>query len=111
MRTSPSKKGPSPHRGLRNEDLERKTAAVQREYDQLLNEMLSIRKQQSVKGDDDGFYWVMNDYIREYCGSRTGVAPPSLRKHASPTKRLIAMKNTAFSHKKVMNEQGLYHHG
>ena len=57
-----------------------------------------------MRGDDDGFYWVMNDYIREYCGSRTGVAPPQLRKHASPTKRLIKMKNTTFEHKKVMHE-------
>ena len=46
----------------------------------------------------------MNDYIREYCGSRTGVAPPSLRKHASPTKRLISLKNTTFAHKKVMHD-------
>lgn len=46
----------------------------------------------------------MNDYIREYCGSRTGLAPPSMRKHASPTKRLISLKNTTFSHKKVMHE-------
>lgn len=46
----------------------------------------------------------MNDYIREYCGSRTGVAPPSLRKHASPTKRLIKLKNTTFAHKKVMHD-------
>ena len=49
----------------------------------------------------------MNDYIREYCGSRSGVAPPTMRKHASPTKRLISMKNTAFSHKKVMHDNGL----
>jgi hypothetical protein len=66
--------------------------------------MLQSRQQQSVRGDDDGFYWVMNDYIREYTGSRTGVAPPSLRKHASPTKRLISLKNTTFAHKKVMHE-------
>ena len=91
----------------RNEDLEHRTAAIQEEYDQLLNEMLNTRQQKTVRGDDEGFYWVMNDYIREYCGSRTGVAPPSLRKHSSPTKRLISMKNSAFSHKKVMHDNGL----
>lgn len=64
--------------------------------------MLRQRHSQSVKGDDDGFYWVMNDYIREYCGARTGVQ--AMRKHASPTKRLISHKNTTFAHKQVMHE-------
>lgn len=63
-------------RKYRNEALEHKTNLIQQEYDNLLNEMLQSRQQQAVRGDDDGFYWVMNDYIREYCGSRTGLAPP-----------------------------------
>jgi|LauGreDrversion4_2_1035121.scaffolds.fasta_scaffold99377_3 hypothetical protein len=44
----------------------------------------------------------MNDYLREYCGSKTGAGVP--RKHASPTKRLISHKNTVVAHKKVMND-------
>lgn len=68
--------------------------------------MLESRKQKSFKGDDDGFYGVMNDYIREYGGSK-GLIAPEMRKHASPTKRLISMKNSAFSHKKVMYENGV----
>jgi hypothetical protein len=46
----------------------------------------------------------MNDYIKEYTGKNVGFPDNHIRKHASPTKRLISMKNTAFSHKKVMNE-------
>jgi hypothetical protein len=45
----------------------------------------------------------MNDYIKEYTGE-PGFFNHNMRKHTSPTKRLISMKNTAFSHKKVMNE-------
>jgi hypothetical protein len=48
----------------------------------------------------------MNDYIREYTGE-PGFFGNHMRKHTSPTKRLISMKNTAFAHKKVMNEQGI----
>ncbi len=87
---------------MRNPELESSTAAIQKEYDNLLNDILKQRQAQSVKGDDDGFYWVINDYIRQFCGSRTGVQAP--RKHASPTKRLISHKNTTFAHKQVMHE-------
>lgn len=45
----------------------------------------------------------MNDYLREYCGSRTGLGGVP-RKHASPTKRLISHKNTVVAHKKVFND-------
>jgi hypothetical protein len=45
----------------------------------------------------------MNDYIKEYTGE-PGFFGNNMRKHRSPTKRLISMKNTAFAHKKVMNE-------
>lgn len=100
--TSERKRNPLFH----NEELESKTAAIQREYDELLNEMLRNRTKQAVTGDDEGFYFVMNDYIREFTGSKSGAAPPTLRKHSSPTKRLIKMKNTAFSHKKVMKDNG-----
>jgi hypothetical protein len=50
----------------------------------------------------------MNDYIREYVGA-SGLKSADLRKHASPTKRLIKHKNTAFKHKKVMAANGLTH--
>jgi hypothetical protein len=63
--------------------------------------MLANRGKQTVNGNDEGFYWVMNDYIQEIKGSR------SPRKHSSPTKRLIKMKNSAFSHKKVMCDNGV----
>lgn len=49
----------------------------------------------------------MNDYLKEYTGTQAGFPENRLRKHTSPTKRLISMKNTAFAHKKVMNEQGI----
>jgi hypothetical protein len=68
--------------------------------------MMEIRQQQTLRGNDDCFYWVMNDYLKEYVGTQ-GFESPSLRKHKSPTKRLISMKNTAFAHKKVLNEQGI----
>lgn len=64
-----------------------------------------MRQQQTLKGDDESFYWVMNNYIKEYEG--IGGTPPYMRKHASPTKRLINMKNTAFTHKKVMHDTGI----
>lgn len=51
----------------------------------------------------------MNDYIKEYHGE-PGFFGNHIRKHSSPTKRLISMKNTAFAHKKVMNEQGIDTH-
>ena len=90
----------------RNEELEEKTAAIQREYDALLGELLENRQNTNLRVKDDGFYRVMNDYIKEYTGE-PGLFNHNMRKHRSPTKRLISMKNTAFSHKKVMNEQGI----
>jgi hypothetical protein len=33
-----------------------------------------------------------------------------MRKHASPTMRLIRMKNSAFAHKKVMHDTGIDDH-
>ena len=110
---SASKKSRSPiprpsytQSNYRNEELENKTEAIQREYDALLNELLENRQATNIRGKDEGFYRVMNDYIKEYTGE-PGFFNHNLRKHTSPTKRLISMKNTAFSHKKVMNEQGI----
>ena len=49
----------------------------------------------------------MNDYLREYTGSKTGLSPPTdWRDKYSPTKRLIKMKNSAVEHKKVMHQIG-----
>ena len=100
---SPARNYNESHGPLRNEVLERKTAAIQREYDHLLNEMLDMRHKMSFKGDDQGFYWAMNDYLREYGGSSPHRR--SAEKHG-PNHRLIQMKNTAVNHKKVMHDQG-----
>ena len=77
----------------RNEELEEKTAAIQREYDALLGELLENRQNTNLRGKDDGFYRVMNDYIKEYTGE-PGLFNHNMRKHTSPTKRLISMKDT-----------------
>ena len=72
-----------------NQDLEEKTAAIQDEFERLINEMMASRKER----DGDGFYQVMDQYYGR---------GPDDEKHASPTKRLIKMKNSTTEHKTVM---------
>lgn len=75
---------------IRNRDLQQKTENVQKEFEQLMNEIVSRRSGGNIgsvvpKVDDllDGYYM-----------------PGPERKHRSPTKRLINHKNSTVDHKK-----------
>ena len=76
---------------IRNHDLRKKTEEVQKEFEQIMNEMVARRNGQlggpaiMPQIDDilDGYYM-----------------PGPERKHKSPTKRLIKHKDSAWTHKK-----------
>lgn len=74
-----------------NKSLAEKTASIQQEFDQLMSEMLELRKDR----DPDGFYTLMQQMY--------GKGPDDER-HSSPTKRLISLKNSTFDNKKVMSD-------
>ena len=74
----------------RNEDLEHNTNAIQEEFDNLMEEMMNNRKDR----DAGGFYKVMDQYYGR---------GPKDEKYASPTKRLIKQKNSAYDHKKMFH--------
>ena len=75
---------------LMNKELEQKTREVQSEFDRLMEDMMNNRHKREA-GDD--FYDVMNEYYGR---------GEDDEKHASPTKRLISLKNSTSDHKKVM---------
>ena len=82
---------------FRNPELEAKTAQIQAEFEALLKEAgpagrISPRKggHEDLKMDD--FYQVMGSFYSS-----------DMKKHKSPTKRLIKQKDTAFAHKELMS--------
>jgi hypothetical protein len=85
---------------FRNPELEAKTAALQAEFDALLSNRVS-RPVSPKKGGDcridceiQNFYAVMDEIKR---GDKN-------KRHASPTRRLINQKNSAWEHKKLLLE-------
>lgn len=70
--------------------------------------------------NQEGLYKVMSEYLNDICGKGNNdrksinaieilrLSSPTVRKHASPTKRLIKMKNTTFSHKKALHDNHRY---
>jgi hypothetical protein len=76
---------------LRNPDLQAKTAAIQNEFDQLMQEMVNRRSGLKVAMDTSSA--AVDDILDGY------YMPGPERKHKSPTRRLIDHKNTTTSHK------------
>jgi hypothetical protein len=74
---------------IRNEDIQKKTEAIQKEFEQLMQEMVNRRT---------GTYSTtaltsMDDILDGY------YMPGPDRKHKSPTRRLINHKNSTAAHK------------
>ena len=76
---------------IRNTDLRRKTEEVQREFEQIMNEMVARRN--GAAGSPDVVPRV-DDILDGY------YMPGPERKHKSPTKRLIKHKDSTWAHKK-----------
>mmetsp|Transcript_2308 Transcript_2308/g.3948 ORF Transcript_2308/g.3948 Transcript_2308/m.3948 type:complete len:204 (+) Transcript_2308:1098-1709(+) len=74
---------------MRNTDLQRKTEDVQKQFEKLMNEMVSRR----TGGKIDVAGMASDDMQNMYAGGCE-------RKHKSPTKRLISHKNSTWEHKK-----------
>jgi hypothetical protein len=74
-----------------NPELEEKTSAIQDEFERLMSEMAANRS----KRDADNLYTVIDEFHGK---------GPNDSKHSSPTKRLISLKNTTTTHKKVMKD-------
>ena len=74
---------------IRNQDLRKKTEEVQREFEQIMNEMVARRN-----GGAPAALPKMDDILDGY------YMPGPERKHKSPTKRLIKHKDSTWSHKK-----------
>lgn len=94
---SPAKTA-DPSNKFRNIELENATSRIQEEFDRILNSGVGNRSPISPKGQSvneelkmDEFYKVMGEF---YSGD--------MKRHKSPTKRLIAQKNSTAQHKTVM---------
>jgi hypothetical protein len=79
---------------LNNQDLQKKTDAMQEEYEKLLSEMETFKNQRE-HGED--FYQTYQEMYGRGKGDE---------KHESPTKRLVALKDTTVEHKGVMDKKG-----
>ncbi len=75
-----------------NHKLNEHCDAVEEEFQKLLQEMDDGRDK---RGETDNFYVCMDEYYGRGVNDK---------KHDSPTKRLMTMKNTACEHKKIMSE-------
>jgi hypothetical protein len=82
---------------LQNEDLQGKTDQMQNEYAQLLEEMEKFKEGREHGAD---FY---DTYNETYGKGKDD------KKHSSPTKRLVKLKDTTVDHKKVMQSTGVKH--
>lgn len=87
---------PSNHK-FRNTELEQKTAEIQAEFEQILNSSAPGRfsPRKSAAGTDgtdmDKFYEVMGEFYKS-----------DMKRHSSPTKRLMKQKEAAWTHKAVL---------
>lgn len=88
-----------PHNKFRNLELEKATRSIQEEFNRILREGQAMaspgrgspnRVREEMKMDD--FYKVMGESYNS----------PEMKRHQSPTKRLIAQKNSTSNHKKLM---------
>ena len=77
---------------IRNDELRQKTENVQKEFEQLMGEMVARRS--TGMGLAQGAMPRMDDILDGY------YAPGPERKHKSPTKRLIKHKDSTWAHKK-----------
>lgn len=77
---------------MRNPDLQQKTEAIQKEFEQLMQEMVNRRN--GVAG-----YEVDHSKINSEGLLDTYYMPGPERRHKSPTKRLINHKNSTTTHK------------
>ena len=77
---------------MRNKELEAKTNAIQKEFEKLMNEIVSRRS--GGMGVTQHPMANMDDILDGY------YMPGPERKHRSPTKRLINHKNSTTEHKK-----------
>lgn len=75
---------------MRNIDLQKKTEAVQNEFEKLMNEMVNIRSGGAGSNLNPA---AIDDILDGY------YMPGPERKHKSPTKRLINLKNSTTTHK------------
>lgn len=80
------------YRPQNNSSLEDRTAALQDEFERLMQELNHNRKEKEQNGD---FYEALNNYTYKEAGQEF---------HKSPTKRLIQHKNTTSNHKKIMKD-------
>lgn len=77
-------------------DLEKATADIAAEFDRILNSsspIASPKKQSHMKDDlrKLEFYELIDQFY-----------PKDIKRHVSPTKRLIAQKNSTWEHKEAM---------
>lgn len=90
---------------FRNANLEAEINSIQAEFNKLLNEKIDrdhIRRspRKFVTGDDDDFLKMLGEFYKG-----------DMRKHESPTKRLIAHKNSAHEHKEIFSHHSNRHSG
>ena len=81
---------------IKSEDLQQKTQNIQNEFDQLMNELISRRQNGARLADQlAGSEELIDGYF----------VPGADKKHKSPTKRLISLKNSTWDHKKRVSTQ------
>lgn len=74
---------------IRNENLQKKTEAIQKEFEDLMQEMVSKRSGTYAANAVSNLDEILDGYYE----------PGPDRKHKSPTRRLINHKNSTFAHK------------
>ena len=81
---------------IKNENIQQKTEDIQNEFDSLMNELIS-RRQNGARLTDHlaGSEDLIDGYF----------VPGADKKHKSPTKRLISLKNSTWDHKKRISTQ------
>jgi len=76
---------------FRNPQLEAATAELEAEFNRVLKTGVSNNRAPAEQNDD--FYKMLGDFNQ---------SPDHLKRHVSPTKRLIAQKNSTWEHKDAM---------
>ena len=76
---------------IKNENIQQKTEDIQDEFDRVMNELINTRQNGArltdhLAGSED----LIDGYF----------VPGADKKHKSPTKRLISLKNSTWDHKK-----------
>lgn len=83
---------------FRNEQLEEETERINAEFQSILMQQSKPRRSFKGQGNDDvgmdKFYEIMGEFYSS-----------DIKKHASPTKRLIQQKDAAFKHKEFLSRK------